>query len=67
MGALKDIVYDIQDEIRSGELSYQEIAVRYDVPLETVEDILNDMIEDEEEYDGQPTEQEEWYSFDADC
>ena len=23
--------------------------------------------EDEDEYDGQPTEQEEWASFDADC
>lgn len=67
MGALKDIVYDILDEIRAGELSYAEIAERYDVPLETVEDILNDMIENEEDYDGQPTEQEEWYSFDPDC
>jgi len=67
MGALKDVVYDIQDEIRSGELSYAEIAERYDVPLSTVEDILNDMIEDEEDYDGQPTEMEEWMSFDPDC
>ena len=67
MSALKDVVYDIQDEIRSGELSYAEIAERYDVPLSTVEDILNDMIEDEEDYDGQPTEMEEWMSFDPDC
>lgn len=67
MSRVKDVVFDIQDEIRSGELSYAEIAVRYDVPLETVEDILNDMIEAEEDYDGQPTEYDEWMSFDPDC
>ena len=38
-----------------------------------VQDMMeaNEMIEEEEEYedeyDGQPTEQEEWASFDADC
>ena len=40
-----------------------------------VQDMMesNEMIEeeyedeDEDEYDGQPTEQEEWASFDADC
>jgi hypothetical protein len=25
------------------------------------------ILEEDEEYDGQPTEQEEWASFDADC
>ena len=49
MGALKDVVFDIQDEIRSGELSFAEIAERYEVPLSTVEDILQDMIEQEDE------------------
>jgi hypothetical protein len=36
-----------------------------------VQDMMesNEMIEEEyeDEYDGQPTEQEEWASFDADC
>ena len=48
MGALKDVVFDIQAEIRSGELSFQEIAVRYEVDIATVEDILQDMIEQED-------------------
>ena len=51
MGAHKDVIYDIQDEIRTGELSFVEIAERYDVPLETVEMIFDDMAEQEDEYD----------------
>ena len=49
MGQFKDVVFDIQDEIRSGELSFQEISERYGVPLYVVEDILQDMIEQEDE------------------
>lgn len=67
MAAVKDVVFDIQEEIRRGDLSYAEIAERYNVPLFTVEDILDFMMEEEDEYDGQPTEQEEWYDFDPDC
>ena len=51
MGAFKDVVFDIQDEIRRGDLSYAEIAQRYDVPLETVEEILDEMIQNEADYD----------------
>jgi len=51
MGALKDVVFDIQDEIRSGELSFAEIALRYDVPLSTVEDIFDDLMEQEQDYE----------------
>jgi hypothetical protein len=67
MSAFKDIIIDIEDEIRAGDLSYAEIAVRYDVPLETVEEILQAMIDDEDEYDGQPDEMQEWADFDVDC
>ena len=67
MSAFKDIIYDIQDELRSGELSLAQIAVRYDVPLETVEEILQEMIDNEDEYDGQPDELTEWMDFDVDC
>ena len=49
MSAIKDVVFDIQDEIRRGELSYAEIAERYNVPLFTVEDILDFMMEQEED------------------
>ena len=67
MGALKDVIFDIQEELDSGELSLEEIAHRYDVPLLTVKEILQDMIEQEVEYDGQPDEAQEWADFDADC
>lgn len=67
MSAFKDVIIDIEDEIRAGDLSYAEIAVRFDVPLETVNEILQAMIDDEAEYDGQPDEQQEWADFDADC
>jgi len=49
MSVFKDVVYDIQDELRRGDLSFREIAERYDVPLATVEDILQDVMEQEAE------------------
>ena len=51
MSAIKDVVFDIQDEIRRGELSYAEIAERYNVPLFTVEDILDFTMDEEQEPD----------------
>jgi hypothetical protein len=51
MGALKDVVFDIQDELNSGDLSFAEIAHRYDVPESTVEEIFADMMEQEEDYE----------------
>lgn len=35
--------------------------------MEINEFILEEDEDEDEEYDGQPTEQEEWASFDADC
>jgi hypothetical protein len=67
MSAFKDVIIDIEDEIRAGDLSLAQIAVRYDVPLETVEEILQEMIDNEDEYDGQPDELTEWMDFDVDC
>ena len=51
MGALKDVVYDIQDEIRRGDLSFADIAEQYEVPMETVQDIFDDMMENEQDYE----------------
>ncbi len=47
MGQFNDVVFDIQAELRTGELSFAEIAERYNVTPATVEDILQDMIEQE--------------------
>lgn len=49
MSAIKDVVYDIQEEIRRGDLSFQEIADRYDVPLFTVQDIFDYMADMEQD------------------
>ena len=35
--------------------------------MEINEFILEEDEDEDDEYDGQPTEQEEWASFDADC
>jgi hypothetical protein len=43
---------DVQDMMESNEFVPEEDEDDYDGP---------------DEYDGQPTEQEEWASFDADC
>ncbi len=47
MGALKDRIFDIQDEIRRGDLSFADIAEQYDVPLDTVQLIFDEMCEQE--------------------
>ena len=39
--------------------------IAYDVELSNFADALG--YDEDEEYDGQPTEHEEWMSFDPDC
>ncbi len=51
MSAIKDTIFDIQDEIRTGDLSFAEIAERYDVAIDVVQDIFDDMIEQEQDYE----------------
>ncbi len=47
MSVFKDVIFDIQAELRRGDLSFREISERYDVPVSTVEDILQDVMEQE--------------------
>ena len=63
-------LYDLVDE---GVLTWEQIAKaalsymsEYDVKdmAETEEFVVED---EDEDYDGQPTEMEEWHSFDPDC
>ena len=54
MSAIKDTVYDIQEAIVAGELSYAEIAALHSVTeadVEAIAEELNDMIEDRREFD----------------
>ena len=48
--------------------SVAEMALSY-MSEDDVADMMrsNDILEEEDEDDGQPTEQEEWADFDADC
>jgi hypothetical protein len=61
---------DMMDEGLISAQSVAEMALRY-MSEDDVADMMrsNDILEeeDEDEYDGQPTEQEEWADFDADC
>lgn len=45
MSATKNFVFDIVDEIRRGDLSFAEIARRYECDLETVQEVFDYMID----------------------
>jgi len=45
MSATKDFIFDIVAEIRAGDLSFQEIAERYDCDLETVQEVFDYMMD----------------------
>jgi|SanBayMetagenome_1026888.scaffolds.fasta_scaffold26572_2 uncharacterized protein (DUF433 family) len=65
MTSLNDLVIDA---VQSGEMSFAEIAERYNITALDVEAIFDDYLSQvEEDYDGQPDEAQEWYDFDPDC
>lgn len=45
MGAFKNIVFQIQDEIELGELTFRQIAEKFDVPLSTVDLIHGELMQ----------------------
>lgn len=49
MSVTKDFIYDIIAEIRAGDLSFQEIAERYDCDLETVQEVFDYMMDMEQD------------------
>ncbi len=51
MSRIKDTIFDIQAEIESGDLSFAEIAERYDVTIDVVQEIFDEMIMQEVDYD----------------
>jgi hypothetical protein len=64
MSKISDLMIDLQEEIESGFLTFEQIAAKYEVPLNWVDEAAKLMIA---EYDGQPDEAQEWESFDPDC
>lgn len=52
MSVTKDFIYDIIAEIRAGDLSFAEIAARYDCDVETVNEIFDYMMDmEQDQYD----------------
>lgn len=45
MSAMSDLMIDIQDDLEIGELSFAEIATKYDVPVAWVDEI-NQMVQE---------------------
>ena len=68
MSKMGDLLIAIQEAIEAGELTFQEIAAQYDVPLDWVVQANEELAEQyAAEYDGQPDELTEWMDFDPDC
>ena len=69
MSKVSNLFIDLEMEIESGELSFAEIAAKYEVPLDWVESANEEYALQlaEADYDGQPDEAQEWYDFDPDC
>lgn len=59
---------EMMDEGRVVPQSIAEMCLAY-MSEDDVADMMraNDILEEEDEYDGQPDEMQEWESFDADC
>ena len=51
MSAIKDMIFDIQDEIRRGDLSFADIAEQYEVTMDVVQTIFDEMCEQEQDYE----------------
>ena len=66
MSKVSDLMIDLQEEIESGFLTFEQIAAKYEVPLSWVDEAAKQLVA-EAEYDGQPDEAQEWESFDPDC
>lgn len=51
MSKMSQLIFDIQEEIERGELSFREIALKYEVPFDWVDSIAVDLIQQTTEYD----------------
>jgi hypothetical protein len=52
MSVTKDFIFDIVAEIRAGDLSFAEIAERFDCDIETVNEIFDYMMDmEQDQYD----------------
>jgi hypothetical protein len=47
MSTINNLIIDIQDELRSGQLSFAEIAMKFECPLSWVDTVAQEMMEEE--------------------
>lgn len=67
MGYFSNLELDIESMTADG-YSPAEIAERLEIPVDSVLAVLEKLEEEGyDDYDGQPTELEEWMDFDPDC
>ena len=54
MGKIKSFVQDVEQDINDGELTFQQIAVKYEISVRDVNQIYNDMVDEVQdlEYDA---------------
>ena len=67
MSYMSELAIDIQEAIEAGELTFAQIAAKYEVPIDWVECVNDQLALQYAEYDGQPDELTEWMDFDPDC
>ena len=67
MSGMSNLMISIQEDIEAGELSFKQIAAKYDIPLDWVESANEELAIQYADYDGQPDELTEWMDFDPDC
>lgn len=63
MGQVKSVYEDVVELLRDTDYTVEEIAAQLCVDVELVNDIVCDI----QESDGQPDEAQEWYDYDPDC
>ena len=63
---IMSMAHDMGDDFGEDAETIMVISRALDVPVEEVQRVLEGDA-DYDEYDGQPTEMEEWLDFDPDC
>ena len=61
MSAFRDMVIDIQNDIEAGELTFDQIAVKYDVSVKEVEQLAWDLAEEFSQSDEYFPDPDSWY------
>lgn len=63
MGQVKSVYEDVVELLNEADYTVEEIAAMLCVDVDLVQEIVSDISES----DGQPDEAQEWYDYDPDC